>query len=770
MAEDIERAKEEALKKASKYIAGCLTTPDTLDKVDQIRRKVNRNKAAVDSRLKTAVQSQIDGIRSGLQELDSSQEDISFIRKLVKEVSEILQECEPLKNKIIPVEIAHEKHQKLSKTFAHLKLIFNVPETIKNTDKLIKDGKLLQAHKNIMELESTRDDLLFEVYLLAQEEESREPITDSPIYQYFRQVENLVNDLQKQLGTIIDRTREAAQNNPTELVTALRIIQREERSDNRCIETEAKSGFMPPGRPKSWKSFCIGGIRKSIDLRFDSNQLELSDKTDKMWLVKHLERMRLLIVDDLILVKHCCLPCFPPEWEIFNQYLLCYHEATSRTLEQFALTKNEDRPNECVSILNWINEYDGPDVLGHPELKDTYEKYKHTLEPVLSQGVIERLMDTYVNTTEKNMTNWLENMIETESQDWYQPKLPETDAEGFFQTTLPIILFQMLDQNLQVGQFIKKHVRLKILDISIRALVGFTRKCRAAIIGYKSRCYENRGSHEFFEPYMVAISNNCLMIADFAEQMKNQMRGEIGDEIFGEERSKEFKKMIHGYVQLSKEVCDMLLQGVFVDVESYLNNLLTVKWLGSHEVIDTFIATMQDYGNDYTHLRTSAYQYIMEKAQEKIIVEYVQAILSRRITFREFEERRDGANQILEEGKKIAEAFNRLAGLPEFEESRCAVLASIAEVLRLKSTDIVSLEVSGLANKYKHFRADHAMALLAVRGDMGRTDCLQLISDLGIREVDESSEEEKMKSIFGRITPAGSMLESLNSRLKTTNR
>ena len=82
MAEDIEAAKEEALKKASKYIAGCLTTPDQLDKVDQIRRKVMRNKAAVDSRLKTAVQSQIDGIRSGLQELESSQDDITFIRKL----------------------------------------------------------------------------------------------------------------------------------------------------------------------------------------------------------------------------------------------------------------------------------------------------------------------------------------------------------------------------------------------------------------------------------------------------------------------------------------------------------------------------------------------------------------------------------------------------------------------------------------------------------------------------------------------------------------
>lgn len=766
MAEDIEKAKEVALSKASKYIASCLTTPDQLDKVDQIRRKVLRNKAAVDSRLKTAVQSQIDGIRSGLQELESSQEDISYIRKLVKEVSEILQECEPLKTKLIPVEIAHEKHQKLFKTYAHLKLIFNVPETIKVTEGLIKDGKLLQAHKNIMELESTRDDLLFEVYLLAQEEESKEPITDSPIYMYFSHVESLVHDLAKQLKTIIDRTIGAARNNPTELVTALRIIQREERSDARCVDHEKKTGFMPPGRPKLWKSLCMAGIRKSIDLRFDANQLELSDKSDKMWLVKHLERMRLLIVEDLILVKQCLTPCFPPSWLILKEYIIMYHETTSRNLEQLALTKNEDRPNECVSLLNWINEYDGPDVLGHFELREDYEKYKDCLEPILSSAVIDRLMDTYVNTTEKNMISWLENMIESESQDWYQPKLPEKDSEGFFQTTLPIILFQMLDQNLQVGKFIKKHVRLKILDISIKSLLNFTRQFYDAIVAYKAKCYEDRSSFEFFEPYMVAISNNCLMIADFAEQMKNQMRAEIGDESFGDSRLKEFKKMIAEYVKLSKQVCDMLLDGVFVDLENYLKILMTHNWLDSRDIIDTVIATIEDYGGDYTHLRTSAYNYIMEKAEDRIVLEYVTAVLSRRITFRDFEERKTGANQMLEEGKKIAEAFKKLAGLPEFENSSCAILGSMAEVIRLKSTDIVSLEVSGLANNYKHFRADHALALLAVRGDMGRTECIQLITDLKIRELDDSPEEVKLTSIFGRITPAGSVLESLESRLK----
>ena len=64
-------------------------------------------------------------------------------------------------------------------------------------------------------------------------------------------------------------------------------------------------------------------------------------------------------------------------------------------------------------------------------------------------------------------------MIEKESQDWYQAKPPETDNEGFFQTTLPIILFQMLDQYLKVGQFIKQRVRLKILGTLKPSLTPF---------------------------------------------------------------------------------------------------------------------------------------------------------------------------------------------------------------------------------------------------------------------------------------------------------
>lgn len=770
MAEDIERAKDLAESKAAKYIAGCLTTPDQLDKAEQIRRKVLRNKAAVDSRLKTAVQSQIDGIRSGLQELKNVQEDIINIKKLISETSEIFNEVEPLNGKLKKLEVAHEKHAKLSKTNAHLKLIFNVPDTIKATENLINNGKFLQAHKNIMELESTRDDLLFEVFKIAQEDESKDSITESPIYTYFVGVENLSNALCKQLMNIVERTIPAAKNQPTELVTSMRIIEREERLDERCIEQEKKTKYMPPGRPKSWRSRCMAVLRKSTDNRFDSNQIELDalvKNEDSKWLARHLERMRKMMLDDLCNVKHLVRQCFPPSYEIFKKYIVMYHEAASRTLEDFALNQRSDRQkDECFILLNWINEYDGPDLLGHPELKEYVDEFKDALEPLLSTGVINSLMDKYISTTNSNILSYLNNMCEKDSQDWYENKLPESDADGFFQTPSPVFLFQMMDQNLQVGAFLEKDVKLKILDIFIAALIGFVQTYRSAIVAFKTKYFENRESIQYYDAYMVAICNNCLLIAEFSERMKNELRQEVGEETFGEHRVVGFKDLVNGYHILSQEVCGLLLDGVAFDLANFLNDLMTRKWLTSPSINNTIICTIQDYANDYTHLKPSCFKYIMEQAEERIIIEYVRATLSRRITFRTAEERREAATQLVQEGERIAELFQNLAGLPKFEDSVCFVLKAIAEVIRLMSQDIVSLEISGLATKYKDFRADHALALLAVRGDMGRTECLQLISDLSIRETDELSKEQREKSIFGRVMPAGSMLESLESRFK----
>ncbi len=40
-------------------------------------------------------------------------------------------------------------------------------------------------------------------------------------------------------------------------------------------------------------------------------------------------------------------------------------------------------------------------------------------------------------------------------QDWERPTPPDADDKGFFNTTLPIILFQILEQNVRIRVIVK---------------------------------------------------------------------------------------------------------------------------------------------------------------------------------------------------------------------------------------------------------------------------------------------------------------------------
>ena len=63
----------------------------------------------------------------------------------------------------------------------------------------------------------------------------------------------------------------------------------------------------------------------AVTQRIEGNQFE--ERSDnKMWLVRHLEVTRLLIAEDLRVIKTLCLPCFPPHWDIVNQFVQLYHQ------------------------------------------------------------------------------------------------------------------------------------------------------------------------------------------------------------------------------------------------------------------------------------------------------------------------------------------------------------------------------------------------------------------------------------------------------------
>lgn len=139
------------------------------------------------------------------------------------------------------------RYCQLASAMENLKHIFTAPEIVRKTEELISEGKLLQAHKHLSDLEQSRDDLMFELYKQPQQS----PTDNNTLEKYFRDVINLSEQLGKQLWVIIQRTLMSVRREPTLIVTALRIIEREERTDEFYLKRKAQTGFIPPVDQKS---------------------------------------------------------------------------------------------------------------------------------------------------------------------------------------------------------------------------------------------------------------------------------------------------------------------------------------------------------------------------------------------------------------------------------------------------------------------------------------------------------------------------------------
>lgn len=78
---------------------------------------------------------------------------------------------------------------------------------------------------------------------------------------------------------------------------------------------------------------ALDALYESANVRIEGSKLE--ERSDnKLWLVRDLEIARQFILDDLRVVKSLCVPCFPPHYDIFNQYVTFYHTALSKHVSE----------------------------------------------------------------------------------------------------------------------------------------------------------------------------------------------------------------------------------------------------------------------------------------------------------------------------------------------------------------------------------------------------------------------------------------------------
>uniref|UniRef100_A0A3Q3FTM6 Exocyst complex component 3 n=1 Tax=Labrus bergylta TaxID=56723 RepID=A0A3Q3FTM6_9LABR len=675
----MEETSREAVATAVQRVAGMLQRSDQLDKVEQYRRREARKKASVEARLKAAIQSQLDGVRTGLTQLHSALIDVKDIQNSLADVSKDWRQSINTIENLKDVKDAVVQHSQLASAVENLKNIFSVPEIVADTQQLIEQAELLQAHRKLIELECSRDDLMYEQYRM----DSKNTSDMNLISIYFEDVQGLSDELAKQLWMVLQRSMVTVRSDPTMLVSVVRIIEREEKIDRRMVDRKKQSGFIPPGRPKRWKDKMFEVLEGTVSTRIEGTQ-SVTRENDKMWLVRLLEITRKYVLDDLTVVKNLMVQCFPPHYNTFNRFFCLYHNTVSTRVTELA---SEDlEANEIVSLLTWVlNTYKSTEMMGHPELLSECDI--NQLEPLLPQDVVDDLLSKYVRTFTSNITGWLRKALETDKKDWQKETEPEADQDGYYQTTLPAIVFQMFEQNLQVAAQINRDFKEQVLRLCLKQMVSFLIRYREEAVVYKEEHLRDRQLPQCYVQYMIAIINNCQTFKESINSLKRKYSSESTDSDAAIERTLN---------EVAKEGCQFLLDEVFLDLEE-----------------------------------------MTSEALRRVVVEYIKAVMQKRITFKNADERREGAERMIKEADQFKFLFRKLAA-GEDTDSLCGAIAAIAEVFKLTDPTLLFLEVTTLGTKYPDIREEHIQALLAVRGDASREMRQMIVGTLSENKVSSS--------------------------------
>lgn len=109
---------------------------------------------------------------------------------------------------------------------------------------------------------------------------------------------------------------------------------------------------------------------------------------------------------------------------------------------------------------------------------------------------------------------------------------------------------------------------------------------------------------------------------------------------------------------------EYLLQELFMDVDSELSKIGSKDWLdGKHCVVENVCLTLDDYFNDYNHLKERNFEYLKLNLQNKLARGYITNLLIKKMSLKDQAQREQFARRFVREADILR---NHLAKYPTY--------------------------------------------------------------------------------------------------------
>uniref|UniRef100_A0A8D0F7J8 Exocyst complex component 3 like 1 n=1 Tax=Strix occidentalis caurina TaxID=311401 RepID=A0A8D0F7J8_STROC len=681
---EAEKAEKLARGAALKWASGVFYRPEKLEGLGQYRNRETQRNRSIQSRLKSTVQSYLEGVNAGLEQLRSAAQEVQSVCQDLGAARWALLDGADRFQGLQQMRALMAEHVQLASVVQVLPQLFSVHEVFSHTLQLLRGQHLLEAHAELMMMEHLRDDILSQLHLRGLSS------AQATVLSYFGGLQELNESLAKQLWDIVGSSLRLVREDPVLFVTAVRIIEREEKIDDTLL---LEATFLPPGRPKGWRQKFYHVLQETITgAHFHAARMD----AEGPGLARHLTALQKDIVSELRVVKDLMVQCVPAHYNILSVCTATYHQALTSHLQDIL---REDLDKQALFLLlEWtLRVYHSPEMMGHPDLLPEVDV--SALGPLMSPELVDQTERKYVVKVKvSDVLEWMQRTLEVEFKEWFREEEPETDHQGFFQSALPVIVMQMLNENIQVASLITDSLQQKIYNMALEELEAFLGRSVKPLAplpiltdpGSHGQAPQADGylSPPFFSP---SSSVSSLHPNTAHREVPASLQAALD--------------------RMQKKACQLLLEELLLDLQPLCLQLPSRKWLSGSQLVSSMCEVIDKYAKDFSRVRKPVFTLLLMESEFLVASQYLRALMQKKMVCKSKEERGQLCDRLLQDATQLRELF---CGL-----SLEAVFA-LRELICLKDPTLLSLEVLGFVTKYPDVSDEHISTLLDLRGDVSK--------------------------------------------------
>ncbi|KAH7885843.1 exocyst complex component Sec6-domain-containing protein [Phlebopus sp. FC_14] len=611
---------------AAQAVGEYLQSPDDLAKIAAFRKKLEKEKASIDARLKTGVKEQLDATREGLKKLLATRNYVQVIKEEMQTVDRMCMDPQNVVatfDQIGRVSMVHrnfEQTEEMVNNLLEMNSKLDILEEMLHADTQSLIGpapNLLQIHFQINRLEAFRNQTMHQA-------KKASPASRQKLARIFERLSKLIEDFETYLfelaGNVLHLVRAGY---PEVVVKLIKIAELEGREDEKALairlvkkaakmdaasrfkSMQANARIIKHYRSKVTKAIS-DSIKSAFNDAYERHERDPGRFLDSLgW-----------IYQDLIRIESDVVQCFPPSYEMYAFYVKEYHKNLNATLGR--LVASEPEASILLHLHAWLKEYKKSmkELNIPPEL----------LDPPLLNGEEQSLIEDYLKLIVKKLDEWSANLMKTEIQEFTtRSEAPEVDSDGWYGTQGAVILFQMVNQQIDAAtESGQGAILARVVEEVNRVMRSiqdqWTKVVEAEL---KKQTEKPEDIVAGLAEYCLALANDQIKSADNTEALLGRLEPLVSEK-YRVPINEKLNDAIDGNLDVAKKCIQTFIDIILNDLKPATKQLFQPPWYDG--IIEQVVVTMKDYLADQPFIKPVLFELLVEYLLDAFLVTYLTAL------------------------------------------------------------------------------------------------------------------------------------------------